>query len=319
MSKSLEKALRAAFGKIKSAKGNWIRIPCPTCDPHDARKMKRYVSTTSDYSKCFICEIPLTTSSELLNKDIKFERVQVEEEPKKEHTWARVLPGHNFIPVNQLPLDHPAIKFLHKDFLFDLDSYYQQNGIVYCPSDSGIVLYTKPFTTSAERLIFPVKFNGQLVGWQMRSIPGTFYGDQQDVIRYLHLFDKGSYLFNFDNARKYGMVVVTEGAKKALKFPNGVATLGKGVSEEQIQLLQIWKRITIMLDGEDHNNTQEQALELTNRIRQNGREAINIDLRKYNYISPDEVPSDMLATIVYKEWKDYDTLHNIRRASKVLS
>jgi hypothetical protein len=213
------------------------------------------------------------------------------------------MPCYSSIPVNQLEADHPAVKFLHKDFLYDLDRYAIEYGIVYVPSDGGKVFRTTaPYTTSAERLIFPVFFNKKMVGWQMRSIPGTFYGDRKDVVRYYHLFDKGSYVFNYDNAIQHDEVIVVEGVKKALKFPNAVATWGTGISNPQMQIIQQWDRIVMMLDGEEHNGTQQRAKEFVEGLKTAGKKAINIDLRSYGVTSPDDLPAETLQNIVREEW-----------------
>ncbi|NBQ70997.1 MAG: hypothetical protein EBU46_20060, partial [Nitrosomonadaceae bacterium] len=175
--------------------------------------------------------------------------------------------------------------------------------IVYVPLEGGKSFQQSPFVTSAERLVFPVKFKGKLVGWQMRTLPGTFYGDQPKALRYYQIFPKGDYLYNYDNAKKYEAVVVVEGVKKALKFPNGVATFGAGVSLEQKQLIQAnWKKVVVMLDAEEDNGTQKMAREMTQAFRDMGLQCINVDLSRYNYNSPDDASADELENIVYNEW-----------------
>jgi hypothetical protein len=175
--------------------------------------------------------------------------------------------------------------------------------MIFVPAEGGKVFRSSPpFTTSAERLVFPVFYKEGLVGWQMRSIPGTFYGDRKDVVRYYHLFDKGSYLYNYDEASKYEEVVVTEGVKKALKFPNGVATWGACLSRNQLRLIQGWNRIVMLLDGEEHNETQQKARSFVAGLKAAGKTVINIDLRKYGAVSPDDLPADILQAIVKEEW-----------------
>ena len=41
-------ALKKKFNQVKGG-GDWLRIPCPTCTPHNSRKFKRYVPRTGDY------------------------------------------------------------------------------------------------------------------------------------------------------------------------------------------------------------------------------------------------------------------------------
>lgn len=300
METTVEQVLKQKFGKVKKAANGYVRIACPTCDPHNAMKFKRYVHTTTLYTKCWICETPITFQ-QLTGSDIKPSVAKHVVEAKVIDPRALVLPCKSGTPINELPENHPAIQFLKKDHLHDIEKYAKHYGVIYCPASEGIIFRDRnPLITSAERLIFPVYFQEKLVGWQMRSIPGTFYGDREDVVRYYHLFSKGDYLFNYDNARQYEMVIVVEGIKKALKFPNGVATLGKGISDTQIQILQQWPKITIMLDGED--NTQEKAREIATGLNTGPCSVVNIDLREYGYESPDEATAEELHKIVYNVW-----------------
>lgn len=296
---SVEKILQQKFGKVKKAARGYVRIPCPTCDAQHSKKMKRYVHTEKLTSHCYICGRRLTLK-ELTGSEFQPIAGSTPAEPDKPHEWAKKLPTAKPVPLNELPKDHPAIKFLEKDHLFEHDRYYSDYGIVYVPSDQGVVLYSYPFITSAERLIFPVKFKNELVGWQMRSVPGTFYGDREKDIRYIHLFDKGSYLFGYDQAKEYSMVVVFEGVKKALKVPNGVATLGKGISAQQMQLIRQWKNVTMFLDsGEDAQYT---ARELCAHLRVSGCNVVNIDPMEFGFPSPDEMTSDEVAQAIYSKW-----------------
>ena len=299
--------LTKRYGPVKTTGNGWIRIQCPTCAEKNRRKYKRYVSATSRFSNCFICSRSMEVQDLLGGHYMpSFDSNEVRKPiEKKVDPRAFELPCHKYIPINELPVDHPAVQFLHKDFLYDLDDYWNYYGIMWVPADQGKVFKsTPPYTTSAERIVFPVYFQQKLVGWQMRSIPGTFYGDRKDVIRYYHLFDKGSYVYNYDRAKQYDEVIVVEGVKKALKFPNGVATWGAGVSPRQLEIIQEWPRIVMMLDGEDHNNTQARAKDFVERYKFVGKTVINVDLRKYGSTSPDDLPAQTLQDIVKEEWHE---------------
>lgn len=294
--------LRERFGQVKTASGGWVRIQCPVCLTKDRKKFKRYVRPDTLYNKCFICEIPLRQDELVGDTYIHVRDPQQAiaiEEPRKEHPLARTLPGRRFIPVNQLAYDHPAAQFLHKDYLFEFDRYYNDYGIVYCPGDAGVTFNSRPFTSSADRLIFPVKFKGELVGWQMRSIPGTVYGDRPDVIKYYHLFNKGSYLFNYDVAKKYRTVVLVEGVKKALKLPNAVACFGKDATNTQVQLLSEWDNIIVCLDAQDV--AQVIGNKIVASLTANGNKAINVNLGLWGYPSPDEMTTDQLSFVLYHQ------------------
>ncbi len=299
--------LKERYGKVNKTTGGWLQIPCPTCTPKNARKMKRYVSVFNLYNKCWICETPLSKEELIGNTVINYKpTLKVEDVEKQRHPLADKIPYRRAIPINELPPAHPAVKFLNKDHLHDLNELYKSNGIVYVPVDGGYIFRTTaPYTTSAERIIFPVHYKGNFVGWQMRSVPGTFYGDRPDVVRYYHLFDKGKFLYNYDNAIKEEMVVLTEGAKKALKFKCGVATLGKSITSTQLQLLQNWKYVVVMLDTE--KEAQEIALSCVEQLNNGTTQAINVNLAEYGYESPDEATSEELAEITIKAWQQRHT------------
>ena len=291
--------LEKKFGVVKKSSGDWVRIACPTCDKHHSKKFKRYINTETLGTKCWICDVKLSFKKLTGVHVAPNVHVSHEQKPKEVDPRARVLPCTKSVPINELSSDHPAIKFLAKDYLFELNRYYDENKIVYCPYGYGEKFGTDPFITASERLIFPVHFNGKLVGWQMRSIPGTFYGDREGGVRYYHLFDKGNYLYNYDNAKKFDKVILVEGVKKALKFPNAVASLGKNISTAQIQLLYNWKDVTIMLD--DDKEAQPIAQNLTRELTANGLSVRNIALSKYGFKSPDEARVEELQQILNYE------------------
>lgn len=294
----LKTALQRAFGTVKEA-GEWLRVPCPTCEPKDQKKMKRHVHKRHHHTHCFICA-NRSSLMELLGPGhtppprSTGPEMEVKKVP---HSWAFKLPClAEPVPVNQLPADHLAVQFLRKDHLLDLDRYHNENGVVWCPSHLGVTIFNRPFISSAERLLFPVTFSGKLVGWQMRAIPGTTFGDNPACIKYCQLYDKGKYLYNYDIARKSPVVVVVEGVKKALKFHNAVATLGKSITPHQVQLLRAWKRVVILLDGED--STQELAQTLADGLSLDGGDAIAVDPRTYGFDSPDEATEQECADMV---------------------
>jgi len=273
--------------------------------------MKRYVPTNGYTSNCFICGQKLNLH-ELLDGQYMVGPDTFtdydEDEVKEVDPRALELPYSQAVPVNKLPTTHPAIKFLHKDYLYDLDAYSNLHKIVFVPYEGGVIFSNSSvFITSAERLVFPVYFEQKMVGWQMRSLPGTFYGDMEKDVRYYHIFNKGDYLYNYDQAKSYQRVIVTEGVKKALKFPNGVATWGTGLSRKQLRLIQSWPEIVMLLDADQgkNNNTQTRAREFVDNINlgNNGvKKAINIDLSRYEADSPDDLPSNILQQIVEQEW-----------------
>lgn len=296
MNKKVRDLLKAKFGKARAVSGGSYRIPCPTCDPKHSKKMKRYISPDWPNSNCFICNrsIPL---AELLGDGVILERSTTSDE-EEEYKYAKILPYTEAVSLSTLAPTDPVIQFMEKDHLRMWD-YYDSLGIRYIPATGGFnIKFDSGFTVNtADSLFFPVYNTAEeYVGWQLRFIPGTWNGDRFQFMRYMHLFPKGDYLFNYNNAKQYKDVVVVEGVKKALKAANAVATLGKGISEAQKQLIQQWKRITLILDGED--DTQKLARQIQEEFTSNGRQCVNIDLRDYGFESPDDTTGTQLNRII---------------------
>ena len=65
-------------------------------------------------------------------------------------------------------------------------------------------------------------------------------------------------------------------------------------------MIQEWRAITLVLDGED--STQELAREIQQEFISNGRKCVNIDLREYGFDSPDETTTEQLENIIKAEY-----------------
>lgn len=297
--------LRRKFGVIKRGNNNWVRVKCPTCTPKDAAKLKRGINLRTLSTNCFICQKPLSLTQMFGNITIE-PSAEIITEPK-EHPQARQWPCTGLVPVSALPADHPAVQFLAKDHITDLTTIYEKHGVGYILAEDSIdILFEKndgppSKINTANSLVFPVFFRKEFVGWQLRYVPGTPNGERMGRLKYLHVFPKGKYLYNFDNASQFDMVVVVEGVKKAWKLDNAVATLGKGITQHQIQMLQAnWSKIVFLYDSGD--KTQQQARNLVEEIKLNGKQCINIDPEKFGFNSPDEMTSEQANIIVYSEW-----------------
>ena len=296
--------LKLKFGQAKRGNGLWVKIRCPTCTPSDAIKMKRGVHLRTLSTNCFICRKPLNWTDIFGDTQIiPSSSGPIIEDP--EHPQAREWPCNGVIPISALPENHPAVSFLRKDHLNDRLSLWIDHRVGFITKEDAIDIRfdrhdgTFSSVNTADSLVFPVHYNKELVGWQLRFIPGTKHGDRMGKMKYLHVFKKGNYLYNYDNAKNYSSVVLVEGVKKAWKFPNGVASLGKGISERQIQLIQHWNEIILMYDGDD--KTQAQAEVLRARIALN-KKCVNVNPSKYGFPSPDEMTAQEAQLIAFQEW-----------------
>src|ERR1017187_7838359 len=149
---ALAAALKRKFGVVKGH-GDWLRIPCPTCEPHNRKKMKRHVPTHGYTSNCFICGIRLSVPDlvdgqyMVTSADMTYK----ETEPEEINPLSRILPYSHAIPLNQLQPDHPAVEFLRKDYLTDLDLYSNVHKMVFVPYEGGRIYNNGlKFITSAE-------------------------------------------------------------------------------------------------------------------------------------------------------------------------
>lgn len=302
MTQDLLTLARERFGKAKRTAKNIIYIRCPTCDPSHAKKMRRWIKNGK--SNCWICEKKLDFEQLFglsVNKN-DFKSEQTYTEVDKPNPLAKVWPCTQSQKLTELPENHPAVLFLKKDMFVDL-KIFDDYGIHYVPYPGGIDIPFDRFTGNThETILFPIWFKNEYVGWQSRKVPGTFYGDKAGKMRYMQLFSKGNYLFNYDRVKNSRTIVVVEGIKKALKMPDiAVATLGKGISERQLQLIQEWDQIVLLLDaGEESQYSAENFKKL---ISLNGKRIINIDPQKHGFDNPDEKESSFLYRLIYSEWK----------------
>lgn len=124
--------------------------------------------------------------------------------------------------------------------------------------------YWTPHTKSNldRRVIIPLRWHGKIVGWTARAIFET------KLYRYLRESPK-NYIFNTESiCDTHRFIIVTEGPFDALAV-NGVALLGKNISDEQCRWL---------------NNTNKQIIILPDREKHGGR-FVDIALREGWFVS----------------------------------
>ncbi len=89
------------------------------------------------------------------------------------------------------------------------------------------------YNTMTRCVVFPIKFEGKLYGWQERSIKG-------DIKMTMKGFERDKALMFYDNLTDSKHAIVTEGPVDALKCDvvgGAVCTMGKDVSEHQIKMI----------------------------------------------------------------------------------
>jgi hypothetical protein len=290
--------LRAKKIPFKEGNNGWIGIKCPTCTTKNSYKMRRYIRADIPTSHCFICQQKLLLN-DLLNTKIEFDNsLQNIPLATKVHPQAAILPVKEgqAIPIDELPLDHPAIKFLEKDHFHNFKELWEKFNVSFIPAGSALDVKFESggIVTPDDTLLFPVIINQKLVGYQCRFIPEMVGAKKYTKMKYFHIYNKGKYLYNFDRVKDNSkdFVIVFEGIKKCWKYPQlGVSTLGKCITTEQLYILQNnWTHIILFLDGED--STQKKAKEIELQMEMNNRFCVRLDPRDYGYPSPDEMTSE---------------------------
>lgn len=148
----------------------------------------------------------------------------------------------------------------------DLDSPHAQKGIQYLMSrgipETVQKRYDIRYWPSARRVLFPVKHDGHLVGYQGRAL----YAEQKPKI----LTSTGlrrEYVLMFEENLTREHAVLCEGPVDAIKADlcgGNVATMGKAVSKPQLEILRKRgvKRIYLALDPDAAEEVQRLAFEL---------------------------------------------------------
>ena len=308
MSNNIEQVLRGKFQKVRKTKGKnglEFRVCCPFC-PEPDRKFKLYINPGRQQFNCYRCHKGGTLRGllgELYSPSFAAQRIEVRE--KEEPLPDNVRPPGYSVPINTLDSVHPVIEYLTKTRKrpFDANELYNTFGVRYCTQ--GTVFKTDDFHfNTSNTIIFPVWMFGKVIGWQSRlmyepdkmnddqcsalGFPKDEDGDWMRPPKYLTSpgFRKGRVLYNFDLARKFPYVVVTEGTFDCMSVgPAAVATFGTGISEQQCRLLKTyWQTVIIMLDPE---GTDEVAEEVHNELCR----AVNVvRVKLVGYKDPGDAP-----------------------------
>jgi DNA primase len=110
------------------------------------------------------------------------------------------------------------------------------------------------------RIIFPIKRDGKLVGWQAREVPARFgrpYSARGPKYWGMPGMRKRFMLYNYDNAINKNYLVITEGPTDVHSVgDHAVALLGKSMAYQQYQLvLNHWegKPVILILDPDAYD------------------------------------------------------------------
>lgn len=163
----------------------------------------------------------------------------------------QVLPGVTRL-LTELPATHPAVMYL-KGRGYDikaLSKFYDIRAIVEPPEGKAFLI---------DHIVIPIRMQRDLVGWQARY-PADLDWKATGARKYYNLpgMPKRLFLYNYDTARRYRMVVVVEGVTSVWRMGGPVvAIFGKSLSEQQRRMLLEWELVVFMLDNDDESAQQK--------------------------------------------------------------
>lgn len=275
----LEGFLRTRFGTVKRGHGKRgleLITRCPVCG-----KRKLSVSATTGLYQCWRgC---VSGHIDTLLGAVHSARTQNLFEAQRSAPVTREfdVPGE-LTPLSALNDDHQAIQYL-KRRNFDprmLDEVY---GFRYCGMGKK---YAGGLFSTSNTIIIPVYQNGLLIGWQSRLLydPDKLDnkacealdflkdedGDWVKPPKYFTMpgLDKGKIFWNYDWARQSELVVVCEGVFDAVAVGRcAVAAFGKGVTDDQVNMLrQYWSLVIMLLDPGD---ADKEMIKLNSKLAYN--------------------------------------------------
>ena len=253
--RELRDLLERKFGQaslVSGGNGPEIVVQCPHCS-----RRKLSVNARKAVWHCWHCGEAGTLKA-LLGMDVK---VDVSRRAFRPRTLGYIPPGDT-VPVGSLPDDHEASCYLAMR-KFDRKVLSDVFGISYCRR--GRKFGGGIFDTSG-CLVIPITDGGRDVAWQARLLYDPDKVPEGHEASYGWLFENGKYkkppkyftspgfkkgerLFNMDQASRFPIVVVTEGAFDAMRVgPCAVAAFGKGVTDIQAELLKRWQVVVLLLD-----------------------------------------------------------------------
>ena len=295
------KRLRAKFGQVRTSHGkNGVEyvVDCTEC----GGKAKCYVNPKLGLYVCFKCNDkgPIKKLIGIASTATPFQTIYKPEELPQNVS----LPGM-LAQLVHLEDDHPAIAYLTRRG-FDPKELNDTFGVRYCYDGRA---FAGGLFNTANTLVFPMWQDGDLVGWQARLLytPEDMSEEEMDAAGFLRDEDgdfvkppkywtnpglpKGRVFFNFDWAKQSDLVVVTEGVFDSMAVGRcGVATLGKGVSKNQVNRLKEWPLVVLLLDPGD---ADKEMVTLTYDL---GRDTRVLPVKLSGYKDAGEAPR-------YEIWK----------------
>jgi hypothetical protein len=279
-----EQLIKSKFKEVRKGNGRngvEFKVKCPFC----SGRWKMYINPAykGGVYNCYKCDHsgPL---SELIGKYDLLEQAKSAVQVETPLPTDIKPPGYT-VPLRECGSDNPGVQYLMnvRKRSFNPVEISDLYGVRYCTQGNQYRMGDFVYNTTGT-LIFPVWMNYKLVGWQSRLLytPSELEDFECEALgftkdedgkyirppKYLTNpgFSKGRVLWNYDNARKYKMVVPSEGVFDSMSIGlPGVCTFGTGISDDQARLIKnYWEAAIIMLDPD---GTEAQVQELVGKLR----------------------------------------------------
>ena len=219
--------------KFKRVKSNLYNFRCPICGDSKKNKSKTrgylYAVKANTNFKCHNCGASMSLNNFLKQVDPAVHKQYVMEKFKGGHT------GRNFV-IDQPDIKFEAPKFKKKLKLPKASDYPRPAGYLTArklnPDDFYYAEHFKKFVNSLkqtfddtthdeERIIIPLYYEKNLIGFQGRSI-------KPNPVKYITVMldDDAPKIYGLDNIRKDAPVYVTEGPFDSTFIRNAIAMCG---------------------------------------------------------------------------------------------
>lgn len=141
------------------------------------------------------------------------------------------MPGY-CIAVDELPNDHPAVRYLEQERGFDPKKIAERYGVSFCVSTES-----RLYRRAVGRLILPVFVDKKFRGWQARFIGKP--PEKSPKYWTCPGMSISTSIYSYDLMKTFHEIVLVEGPMSAWGFgPEAGGLLGKRVLSGQMELLQ---------------------------------------------------------------------------------
>ncbi len=252
---TLKNIIESSSLRFRSGPQSYI-FDCPKCN----KPLKLYVRKRDGKFRCMRCGPDFSGWADEVLSVLLSQPIQAIRELLYDHTstpgtqafsvefedhWDEFFSDEEFIEGEaQLP------DLLWSPDVFELTSPASVKGVEYLQRrgvDLELALqYGLKFNPAEQRVVFPVEQDGRLLGWQARYIKETsFYNEEKgEMISIPKMLTVGAIggkaLMFYDRLRGASHAVLTEGPFDAIACHlcgGNVATMGKGVTKQQLDLI----------------------------------------------------------------------------------